>query len=145
MSTHQLHTEIEIDTTAERVWSVLADFKAYPEWNPFIRRTSGDLVRGARLDVHIQPNGAKAMTFRPSILVAEPGRELEWLGHLFLPGIFDGRHRFLIEPLGEGKVRFRQSESFSGILVPFFRTSLDRDTKLGFEEMNRALKARAEA
>ena len=31
-----------------------------------------------------------------------------------------------------------------GILVPLFRVGLDRDTKRGFEEMNGALKARAE-
>ena len=32
-----LDTDVEIDASAERVWSVLADFDAYPEWNPFIR------------------------------------------------------------------------------------------------------------
>jgi hypothetical protein len=31
------------------------------------------------------------------------------------------------------------------MLVPVFRGSLERDTKRGFEEMNQALKARAEA
>lgn len=80
MNTHQLHTEIEIDAAPERVWSVLTDFKAYPEWNPFIRFIHGDLARGARLEVQIQPSGAKGMIFRPSILVADHGRELEWLG-----------------------------------------------------------------
>jgi len=44
-----------------------------------------------------------------------------------------------------GKVRFRQIERFSGILVSLFRGSFDRDTLRGFEEMNRALKARSEA
>ncbi|PKN18531.1 MAG: SRPBCC domain-containing protein [Deltaproteobacteria bacterium HGW-Deltaproteobacteria-6] len=145
MNSHQLQTEIEIDAEAQRVWSILADFAAYPEWNPFIRSIRGVMAQGSRLEVRIQPSGAKGMTFRPSILVADPGRELRWLGRLMLPGLFDGEHRLVIEPVAPGKVRFRQNERFSGILVPLFRNSLDRDTKRGFEEMNRALKARAEA
>lgn len=144
MGTHQLQTEIEINAASERVWSILTDFARYPEWNPFIRSIQGDVVQGARLEVRIQPSGAKGMTFRPSVLAADAGRELRWLGHFLFPGIFDGEHCFEIEPIAAGKVRFRQSERFSGILVSLFRGSLDRDTRRGFEEMNRALKARAE-
>ena len=95
--------------------------------------------------VRIQASGAKAMTFRPAVLVADAGRELRWLGRVLLPGLFDGEHRFAIQPLADGKVLFQHSESFTGVLVPLFRNSLERDTKRGFEEMNRALKARAEA
>jgi hypothetical protein len=145
MSTHQLHTEIEINAGPERVWAILADFAAYPEWNPFIRSVRGEPVQGARLEVRIQPSGAKGVTFRPSVLAADGRRELRWLGHFLFEGLFDGEHRFEIEPIAAGKVRFLHSERFSGILVPLFKGSLDRDTKSGFEEMNRALKARAEA
>jgi len=144
MITHLLQTEIEINAATERVWSVLTDFARYPEWNPFIRSIQGELVRGARLEVRIQPSGAKGMTFRPAVLTADAGRELCWLGHFLFPRIFDGEHRFVIEPIATGRVRFRQIERFSGILVPFFKGSLDRDTKRGFDEMNLALKARAE-
>ena len=121
------------------------DFAAYPDWNPFIRSIHGTARQGARLEVRIQPGGAKGMTFRPIVLTVETPRELRWLGHLLLPGLFDGEHRFLIEPIAGGKVRFRQSERFNGILVGLFRKSLDRDTRRGFDEMNLALKARAEA
>ncbi|WP_036247445.1 SRPBCC domain-containing protein [Methylobacter sp. BBA5.1] len=145
MSSHQLQTEIEIDAAPDRVWAILTDFASYPAWNPFIKYVHGIPRPGARLEVRIQPSGARGMTFRPSVLAAEPGRELRWLGHLLLPGVFDGEHRFEIEPLAAGNVLFRQSEQFSGLLVPIFRNSLERDTKRGFEELNRALKARAEA
>jgi len=145
MSRHQLQTEIEIQASPDRVWRILTDFAAYPEWNPFIRFVHGVPQQGSRLEVHIQPSGTKGMTFRPSVLVADVGRELRWRGRLLFPGIFDGEHCFLIEAITSNKVRFQQSEQFSGLLVPIFRASLDRDTKRGFEEMNLALKALAEA
>ncbi|HLE55364.1 MAG TPA: SRPBCC domain-containing protein [Thermoplasmata archaeon] len=61
-----------------------------------------------------------------------------------IPGLFDGEHIFEIEPAGAGRTRFVQREVFRGLLVPVLARSLDRDTKRGFEEMNRALKMRAE-
>jgi hypothetical protein len=84
------------------------------------------------------------MTFRPTVLKAEPNRELRWIGHLLIPGLFDGEHIFTIEPLGANRVRFVQREIFSGLLVPLFAKGLDTDTQRGFGEMNQALKAQAE-
>jgi hypothetical protein len=144
MAAHHLHTEIEIDASAQRVWAVLSDFASYPQWNPFIRSVVGTPSQGTRLQIELQPSGGKAMRFSPVVLAAEAERELRWLGRLVLPGVFDGEHLFLIEPLSESKVRFQQSERFSGFLVGFLRASLNGDTKRGFEEMNRALKTRAE-
>src|SRR5208337_3854746 len=37
----EIHTEIEINAPAEKVWKVLTDFAAYPEWNPFVRCGAG--------------------------------------------------------------------------------------------------------
>ena len=145
MSKHQLQTEVEISAEPQRVWAILCDFATYPEWNPFIRFVRGVPEKGARLEVRIQPSGKKGMTFRPRVLVADAGRELRWLGQLLLHRVFDGEHSFVIQPLSSGRVLLRQNELFSGALVSLFRDSLDRDTKRGFEEMNLALKARAES
>jgi hypothetical protein len=78
------------------------------------------------------------------VLTVEPERELRWLGHLLVPGLFDGEHIFTIEPSGPDKIRFVQREIFTGLLVPLFARGLDTDTRRGFDEMNRALKERAE-
>jgi hypothetical protein len=37
------------------------------------------------------------------VLEVVPGRTLRWLGHLLVPGIFDGEHYFEIEPLGANR------------------------------------------
>jgi hypothetical protein len=140
----ELRREIDIDAPPSAVWAVLVNTGSYPDWNPFIRRVSGDLRRGAKLGVRIEPPGRRGMTFKPTVLNLENERELRWLGHFLLPGLFDGEHIFRIEALGEGRTRFTQAERFSGILVRAFRTTLDK-TELGFEHMNTALKAQAEA
>jgi hypothetical protein len=141
----ELHSEVEINAPAERVWQLLTDFTSYPRWNPFIRSISGEPTTGERLEVRIEPPDGRGMTFKPTVLNAEPNRELRWLGHLLVPGLFDGEHSLAIQPLEENRVRFIQSETFRGLLVPLFSRSLDNNTRRGFEEMNRALKERAEA
>jgi hypothetical protein len=140
----ELHSEIEIQATDEKVWQILTDFASFPQWNPFLRRLIGEPKTGAKLEVHIQPSGTSGMTFRPTVLNAEPKRELRWLGHLLIRGLFDGEHILTIEPLAGNHVRFVQREIFTGVLVPLFARGLDIDTQRGFEEMNRALKERAE-
>jgi hypothetical protein len=84
------------------------------------------------------------VTFKPTVIEAEPDRELRWLGRLLLPGLFDGEHTLRIEPAGDGHVRFLQSERFNGVLVALFGKGLEQ-TRQGFEQMNEALKRRAEA
>ena len=145
MSVKELHSEIQIDAPAERVWRLLTDFDSYPQWNPFIRNISGQPAPGERLEIRLAPPGGRAMTFKPKVLRAEPNRELRWLGHLLVPGLFDGEHSFSIQALDENRIRFVQREAFKGLLVPLFARSLETNTQRGFEEMNRALKERAEA
>jgi hypothetical protein len=139
-----LRTEILIDAPPARIWAILTDFAAYPDWNPFITSSVGTLAVGERLVIRLAPPGGKRVTFKPTITEVEAGRSFEWLGRLVLPGLFDGRHRFELLPNGDG-TRFLQTERFAGVLVPLMRRSLDTHTRAGFEAMNNALKARAEA
>jgi hypothetical protein len=139
----ELRREIEIDAPPEGVWPVVTEFAAYPEWNPFIRRIGGELREGARLEVRIEPPGARTTTFKPTVRSVEANRELRWLGRLLFPGIFDGEHSLRIEPLDGGRSRFVQSERFSGVLVGLVKGTLQK-TEVGFEQMNAALKARIE-
>lgn len=84
------------------------------------------------------------MTFRPKVLKVEPNREFRWLGHLLIPGVFDGEHFFIIETLDLNRVRFIHGEIFRGILVPLFGKMLDGSTRQGFEAFNQALRTRVE-
>ena len=142
----ELSTQIEINAPAARVWQTLTDTEALSEWNPFIASIEGQLEEGSRLKVRVTPPKGMAMTFRATVIKIEQGRELRWLGHLLMPGVFDGEHYFTIEPSGEGGVRFHQGERFTGILVPLMGLiGVFRNAQDGFEAMNQALKRRAES
>lgn len=141
---HAIRTAIEIEAPPAVVWSVLSQLDRYGEWNPFIVSAAGRLALGERLTNKLRPPGGRTMTFKPKITVIEEGRTLEWLGHLGLPRVFDGRHRFALEPTATG-TRFVHEETFTGVLVPFMRRSIDGRTREGLMAMNSALKARAEA
>lgn len=136
----EIKTEILINATPEKVWSILTNFENYPNWNPFIKSIKGDVKVGNKITVRIEPPEAKGMTFKPKILKSETNKELSWLGHLFFAGLFDGEHKFELIDNRNGTTTFKQSEKFKGILVPSFKKQLDNNTKKGFEEMNRKLK-----
>jgi hypothetical protein len=140
----QLDNELEINASAERVWQLLTDFASFPQWNPFIQHVSGEPKRGAQLVVNIQPSGAQATTLRPTVLEAEPNRELRWVGHWLMPGLLDDEHIFTIEPLDADRVRFTQREIFTGLFSSFPAVGRNTDTRRGFREMGQALKLRAE-
>lgn len=140
----ELTTSIEIDAPPERVWDVLVDFDHYDEWNPFMR-IAGRANLGATLVVHLVPPGGRESVFEPDVTRCEKHRELRWCGHLVLPGLFDGEHRFRLVPLDGGdRTRFVHAETFSGVLAGSVLWYIGDETKAGFEAMNEALKIRVE-
>lgn len=139
-----LETKVDIQAPPSEVWKHLTQFNAYPQWNPFIKKIEGKLEKGARLKITLQACESDPMEFTPKVLRVEDEREIRWKGRLLMPGIFDGEHSFRIERLPGGASRLIQAESFSGILVPFFKGMLNKKTRCGFEAMNNALKSRAE-
>ncbi|WP_416838343.1 SRPBCC family protein [Haloferax sp. DFSO52] len=143
--THELTTSIEIDAPPEQVWAVLIDFDHYDEWNPFMRIV-GRANEGATLVVRLMPPGGGESAFEPDVTRSEKNREFGWLGHLVVPGLFDGEHRFRLEPLDDGeRTRFEHSETFSGILAGITLRFIREKTEAGFEAMNEALKVRVES
>lgn len=132
---------VEIEATPVKVWSVLADLDSWADWNPFIFRAEGELSPGSKLTLRMRDTRGSEMTFTPTVQAAHAPHELRWLGRLYVPGIFDGEHRFELTAAGEG-TRVVQSEDFGGLLVPFLRKRLQERTLPQFEAMNNALAER---
>ncbi|MEL7463273.1 MAG: SRPBCC domain-containing protein [Pseudomonadota bacterium] len=116
-------------------FAALTDGAAYPDWNPFITAFSGEALVGETLTITVDPAGSDPMTFAPEVLVADPGRELRWLGSAPIPGVFDGEHYFILEA-AEGGTRLTHGERFSGVALWFMDVEAFR---ADFEAMNEAL------
>ena len=140
-----LRSTVEIDASPDRVWQVLTDRSSYPDWNPFIVSSTGDLATGAKITNILRDTSGEETTFTPELLTVEPGRELRWIGKVPPGGIFDGEHSFRIEALPGGRSRLIQQETFRGVAVPVMTGWLDNNIKPQFEAMNQALATRAAA
>ena len=57
----EIRTEIQINASASAVWNVLTDFRAYPDWNPFMVYLKGKPAVGERIEVKMVPPGSKGM------------------------------------------------------------------------------------
>lgn len=134
-------TEIFIAAPPERVWSLLTDPVEHESWNPGMLGVEGRFAVGERLQLRMRTPSGGAMTFRPRILEAEPGRSLRWLGRLGLPRLFDGEHYFhLIAE--DGGTRLIHGERFRGLLLWFMDI---HQFRASFEAANEGLKQRAES
>jgi hypothetical protein len=99
-------------------------------------RIAGEAGPGPRLDVTIALKNGRRMKFAPKVVEFEPGRRFGWLGKLWVSGLFDGLHRFEVEPAPFGST-FVHSEEFRGLLPPFFGRLL-KDTHDSLVAMNEA-------
>lgn len=138
-----IKTEIEIKASKQEVWQALTNMNDYEQWNPFIISSKGKVEQGKKL-INTMQNGNQTMTFMPKVTQVDIGNRFEWLGHLFIPGIFDGRHYFQLTELDNGHVRLEQGEYFSGILSGLILSKIKMDTIEGFNAMNKALKNKIE-
>lgn len=139
-----VYSEIIINASPERVWKEFTDFERYASWNPFIKSLKGIPVVGGKIEVLLTPPGKKGMIFKPNVLAFDSAYQLRWIGKLFVKGIFDGEHTFLIKDNKDGTTTFIQFERFKGVLIPFMKKMLDGNTLNGFNQMNEALKVRCE-
>ncbi len=139
-----LASAVEIAAAAKRVWAILTDFSAYPQWNPFIVSIEGRLKSGAILTLQLALPGKPVMTFKPRLKIVSSPRELRWVSQVLAPGLFEGEHGFRIEPLASDRCRLHSVEDFSGVFVPILVPGLQQASRAGFEAMKQAVKERAE-
>lgn len=138
----EIRSAVDIRSPPQRVWGVLTDFQKYPEWNQFIYKVLGKAHQGEKLEIWIRTPGGKERHYGPTIVKVDNGRELRWLGKGFF---LDAEHIFTIEKVDAEITRLTQREIFKGLLTRFFGEDTDKDIASGFEEMNQALKRRAES
>jgi hypothetical protein len=143
MKAHIEHT-ITIHASIESVWNVLSDFNNYPAWSPTIKYFFSVPRIGQRSKVRLEQPDGPSMTMKPMFLAITPQKELRWKGSLFVSGLFDGEHYFMLEKKSNHETFLTQGEYFSGVLVYFFRKMIYGATCNGFKSFNEALKKQVE-
>ena len=145
LTTRTIKTEVTINASPEKVWSVLMKHEAYPDWNPFIKQISGSTKVGESLEVTIQSNENEPMNFTPEVLVNQENREFRWVGKLMIKGIADGEHYFILEQIAPNQTKMTHGENFTGLLAGLLMLVMGEDTQSGFTSMNEALAKRVES
>ena len=138
-----IHTEIIINASTEKVWEILTDLSAWEQWNPFIIKGEGKLETDKKIKTTMK-SGDKIYVFKPRIQEVETNKSFSWLGHLYMPGIFDGHHYFQLEAIGPNQTRLIQGERFKGILSGMLLKKIGEQTAENFARMNQALKQQVE-
>ena len=136
--------EIEIDATAERVWSILTDFERYPDWNPFTVEVKTTLRIGDSVVMNVHLPGKRPKERTEWVNRVEEGRVFAWGMHALHPAVLTANRFQWIESLGAGRCRYRTEDVMSGWLAPIVVAFYGRSMRLGFESVASALKARAE-
>ena len=141
-----ISTEIIINAPPSVVRNVFLQFNSYSEWNPWITHIDCPLS-SAPVGTRIQPIILNAVI--DAIVHENSPDRFSWLGGWWL---FKGLHIFEFNPFendnGNGEklaCKFVQREEFIGIPSLLVLVLLRAKTENGFNEMNRALKARVEA
>jgi hypothetical protein len=125
----------------ERIWAILTDGTAYPEWEPNTVRIDGRIGPGEKLTAFSKLSPGRAFPVKVTEFV--PGQKMTWIGGMPL-GLFTGERSFVLAPRGDGATEFTLREVFSGPLLSLIGRSLP-DLNAAFAQFAASLKKRAEA
>ena len=141
----EIATEIDIDATPARVWSVLTDFPSYAEWNTFLHWVDGRIVEGERIRFCFEMPRGFRFKVNATILNVTPDRALRWAGVFLTARLFRAEHYFELIPIPGERTRFSHGEIFTGPLVPFAWLILRTAGPPVYKDMNVELKRRVES
>ncbi len=140
----EVRTSIDIHASSASVWQALTDFFSYREWLVDAPKITGKLEEGNSLEFSIGVTGAASRNCKLLLRKVDVERELCWSLNTFAPKLFGSERRFVIKVSDADKVEFIQSEVFWSLASALSAFVSYRSIRQAMEQMNRALKDRAE-
>ena len=133
-------SSVTIHAPVEKVWNILTDTSAWPQWDPNCERIEGDgSIPGERIKVftRLKPG----VGFSVKVLEVTPNQQLVWgAGMPF--GLFKGERTFQLVSDG-ARTHFTTREVFSGPMLKLIGRSIP-DLSDAFDQFTAGLKRRAE-
>ena len=132
--------EIAIDTSKEKLWEEITNFKNYPNWNTVLAMTQNDgLIVGKKFSVTIfKPNG-KQSNFKATAIGKKKNRSFSAKQKIIGDWFFSATHHFIIQEIDIKHVLFIQHWELKGIIASLFRKQIFDELE-GFNQMNTELK-----
>jgi hypothetical protein len=140
----EVETSIVIDAPIERIWQVLIEGDAYPNWNPLIRKISDDIYEGNKIKVTLDPQFSSEGEIEIKVGQLWFGEVMVWIGRPLMSNLLSGRHYFKTKEMDDGKIQFINMETYSGLALYLTWPFIEPKARQGFEAMNSALKAEVE-
>jgi hypothetical protein len=128
-----------IAAPAARIWEILTNAPAYPEWDPYCVKLEGKIALGEKLKAFTKLSPGRAFPLKVTELTSE---RMTWQGGMPF-GLFKGVRSFTLVPTTDGAIQFTMHEVFSGPMLALIGGTIP-DMTDAFEQFAQALKARAE-
>jgi hypothetical protein len=128
-----------IAATPARIWEILIDTAAYPEWDPYCDKIEGEVALGNKIKAFTKLSPGRAFPVKVTELVEN--QKMTWSGGMPF-GLFKGERTFHITPRGN-ETEFTLHEVFSGPMLALIGKSIP-DMTDAFKGFVDGLKKRAE-
>jgi uncharacterized protein YndB with AHSA1/START domain len=129
-----------IQATPERVWSVLTDAAAWPNWDSGVTKVDGRVALGEKLTVAVEANPGRS--FPVKVVQLSAPERMVVLGGMPVK-LFTGRRTYSLVPEGNG-TRFTMREEYTGPLTGMMIKSIP-DLGPSFRRFAEGLKQRVES
>ena len=127
-----------IRASASRIWALLTDAQAFPQWNSTVQSIEGTIAPGQKIKLFVKIAPGRAFNLTVSEFV--PDQRMVWRdGNL----IFSGVRTYTLTPKANGSTEFTMAEVFRGAMLPMIAGSLP-DFGPEFEKFAADLKRAAE-
>lgn len=128
-----------IQAAPEKIWSILTQGAAWPEWDPSCDKIEGRMALGEKIKAFTKLSPGRAFPVKVTEFV--PNQKMTWTGGMPL-GLFKGVRTFTLTPQGD-KTEFTLHEVFSGPMLALIGGSIP-DMTDAFNGFVQGLKGRAE-
>ena len=139
MTTYSVQRTISADP--QRIWDLLTDAGAYPEWNPAVLGIDGDIADGHKISLTSIVNPDRKFKLKVSDVNAP--HSMVWSSGMPF-GLFKGARTFTVRPTADGVSEFTMEEAYTGPMAPMITKSIP-DMTDSFNQFADGLKAAAES
>lgn len=136
-------TEILIPASPDKIWKILVDFPAYPDWNRFLKAIRGQATQDAPLEIDVQYYGkhVEKQVVIVTGFMAPKYFSFVWK-HSWGGWFLSTEHVLRLKDKEDGRSVFFQELYITGLGLKFRRRDMEHAARLSMDKLNDDLKER---